>query len=191
MRLLIQGGVEMIRTGLGGLFAALLLLASPDRALANVEWYVHGVFSDGTTLGGTFSINAYDDLADFNLTSHTDGDIIGEHYTGLLNPSGFSSTSLTAYDNNPDYDGALFLQFSGDVTTGANPVISIIGPSSYECEQSYGCPSGGLTRYLEAGSYITTTAPEPSTWALLLTGFAAVGGALRLKLRVRRPVAAA
>jgi hypothetical protein len=175
----------MHKTAFGGVIAAILLLMCPGWASAQVVWYVHGVFTDGTKLTGSFSVNQYDDLAGFNLTTHTQGDVNGQNYTGLLNPSGFSSTSVTAYDQSPIYDGALFLQFSGDVTTGSIPTLSIL-TSSYECEQSYACPTDTLTRYLEAGSYITTTAPEPSTWALLLAGFAGVGGALRIRGRTKR-----
>ena len=31
--------------------------------------------------------------------------------------------------------------------------------------------------------YVTAAVPEPSTWALMLLGFGAVGGAMRMKRR--------
>lgn len=46
------------------------------------------------------------------------------------------------------------------------------------------------TRVTIAPAMISGAVPEPATWALLITGFAAVGGALRLSRRKRRELRA-
>lgn len=98
--------------------------------------------------------------------------------------------------------------FTGPVTTyqvlflGYAPDGSLLLEGrDFDLEQGPGrvCPSGptpdhpciGVIRTATLASFTVASAPEPSTWAMMLLGFIAVGGALRRgRDRGRRPAGA-
>ncbi len=159
-----------------------------------MTWNVTGVFNDGGTLSGTFTMDEYDFLlSDFSLTTTA----------GSLEP-GFTYTADSAYfsNTNPDYaptpiyidfapawSNDLHIQFANDLGVAA-PTDQIIGGyQSFECLNSWSCPAPGFdgyaVRYLVSGeaTLVGDAVPEPATWASMILGLGAIGAGLRTRRR--------
>ncbi len=172
-----------------GLSAVLSGLALwPAAASANTEWMVNATFNDDTTLTGTFVVNTYGYLVAANLQTDTNGVFTAFDYT---TKDSFVATGVTSpyfIDFQPGYQSDLHVVFADALTVGTadNPIVT--GGASYECQGSFSCfdLGGGNTRFIESGSAVAV--PEPAAWALMLAGFAGLGGTLRAR---RRGVASA
>jgi hypothetical protein len=177
--------------------AALAGAASP--ALADITWTVSGTFNDGGQLSGWFTLNVYDYLSDYDLTT-TAGSIVdpGVEYTPA---NSYWSNGAFYLDVQPGYFGALNLAFvdtlavpeahNALVTIDPGPPAPVVpqfpATFSYECVQSWSCylATGGPTRYIADGfaSARGSAAPEPAAWALMIVGFGLAGGLLRTRRR--------
>lgn len=78
--------------------------------------------------------------------------------------------------------------FNGGSGTGSLPVTFLNGLNtitfSYSGDpQTLGDEGWGLNSLLVTGNAFTSAVPEPATWAMLLMGFAAIGGAMRSRRR--------
>lgn len=173
---------------------ALLGAGAPSVANADIVWTVNGVFDDGGALSGYFNINVYGFLDGYDLTTTAGGTQSGFDYT----PSdSYFSNGAFYVDAQPGYEQDLHLAFSDPVSTpvAVDPIIGGEGGPSYECINSFSCyiPLGGQVRYLASG-YASAgggninglnldPVPEPGVWAMLVIGFGALGGALRVARR--------
>jgi hypothetical protein len=183
----------MIRGGCAVAAATLLGMASAASAATPVTWNVTGVFNDGGTLSGTFTMDEYDFLLDnFSLTTTAGSLEAGGTYT--KDNSFFSNTNpdyapTPIYiDFQPGYASALHIQFANDLGVAA-PTDQIIGGyqgPSFECLNSYSCPDAGnldnyALRYLVSGeaTLVDGGVPEPATWGLMIMGLGGIGAALR------------
>jgi hypothetical protein len=154
--------------------AACLGLATASKA--DVTWLVSGTFDDGGTLSGHFTIDQYGYLEDnFSLTTTAGSTLPG--FTYNASDSYYSNGTLYV-DFQPGYDADLHLTFADSllVASSDNPLEGGSPGPSWECASSYSCyvPAGGPTRYISSGSAVGTI-PEPSTWAMMLLGFAGLG----------------
>ncbi|MGH7023250.1 MAG: PEP-CTERM sorting domain-containing protein [Caulobacteraceae bacterium] len=172
---------------IAALCASACLAASPAAA---TEWLVNATFDDGTTLTGTFVVNAYGYLQSANLQTDTKGVFTGFDYTvadSYVASDGVDSPSYI--DFQPGYQSDLRIEFADALTVGSpdNPIVT--DDASYECQGSFSCYDlgGGNTRYIDSG--FATEVPEPAIWALILTGFAGLGAALRGRRRRELPAA--
>ena len=186
----------MVRVGGALAAAALVGMAGAASAATPVTWNVTGVFNDGGTLSGTFTMDEYDFLlSDFSLTTTA----------GSLEP-GFTYTAGNAYFSNtnpdyaptpiyidfqPQYFSNLHIQFANDLGVAA-PTNQIIGGyqgPSFECLNSWSCPAPGFdgyaVRYLVSGeaTLVADAVPEPATWASMILGLGAIGAGLRTRRR--------
>jgi hypothetical protein len=178
-----------IKTMLGACAAALAMGAA-TQACADVTWYVEGVFDDGGTLSGHFTINVYGWLLnDYELTTTDGSEMPGFVYT--KNTSYYQNGTFYLHAQ-PGYQGDLHLTFANPLGVSAlyNPMKVGDGGQSYECQDSWNCyiPKGDKIRYFASGRASTSEAalPEPSTWGLMILGFGAAGGALRATRRRER-----
>ncbi|MDN3278961.1 PEP-CTERM sorting domain-containing protein [Frankia sp. RB7] len=160
------------------LFTASFGVIQPSPAKADVVWSVNGTFQDGTSLTGTFTINVYGYLAkNYSLTTQANGDFSGFTYTSS---NSYFSNGTFYVDFQPGYKQDLHLAFLDSLLTPNpdNPILGATSPAtgpSYECINSYSCYDlgGGTVRYL--GSGFASAVPEPSTWVMMLLGFAGFG----------------
>jgi hypothetical protein len=160
-----------------------VMLANPAKA--DVVWSVNGTFQDGGTVSGTFTINVYGYLSDFDLKTTAVGPFSGFEYTPLTS---YYATGTFYVDAQPGYFGDLHLQFVSNLGNPSpnNPIVGGVYGPSYECVGSWSCyvPQGGFTRYIDKGfassggsdaAPAVASVPETSTWAMLLIGFLGVG----------------
>jgi PEP-CTERM motif len=155
-----------IYAAVGGLLA-MVAVAAPGSARADVidVFTLIGAFDNGSTLSGSVTVDitigearALDALADGSTfddinTQFSDGTnyILAATPSGVVSPHlflGFTIADLVGYTGGP-------------LSTGSR-VDDLTG--------------GGATR-LTSGSavFASSTVPEPSTWALMILGFAGVG----------------
>lgn len=150
-----------------------VVMMLPAAADAKI-WKIAGVFSDGTTLAGRFSLNYYGFLDTAHLTTQANGVFSGATYAV---PSDSASNNNFSVDvNQADYTADLHLSFASDITLATGGVALLT--TSYECRGSGNCynASGGDVRYLVSGA---ATVPEPATWVLLVAGLGFTGVSLR------------
>jgi PEP-CTERM motif len=143
-----------------GLFIlSALMLAAAVPAKASVYNLSGVTFNDGTTATGSLTIDVILLPADafltaFDIVTAAAGSLPGETYQG--------STSQVCCNFDLSAPGALLhLSVSGLSLSGASSV------SGYEVD-------GGNFRLIASGS-LTSAVPEPSTWVMMILGFAGVG----------------
>jgi hypothetical protein len=172
--------------------SALLGLAAPlSSAKADVVYTLSNVgLSDGTFLNGTFSLNVDGYVAGppfgaaYNLTT-TAGALAGNTYASGQSPSADinnpTNTVVTFQEyvpvNSPSTDTVLQLTFASTLGLGNNTLLGGLDGPSWECV-GFSCPTNGPIRYISSDVTVVGTVaavPEPSTWAMLILGFAGIG----------------
>jgi hypothetical protein len=155
------------------ILAALACALAAPAANADIIYNVDAKFTDGGTVTGYFDINASGYLGDFNLQTSANGPFAGFDFVpGNGNISGGSSPgSSKAVFFGPTYDGDQLVLYAKSPLDSAGP-NSLTG-ASFECQNSYSCPTGGDVRFLAV--------PEPAVWAMMLIGVAGIGARLRRK----------
>lgn len=153
--------------------AAAAFLA-PVGAQATVVFNVNGTFQGGGTLTGTFSTNnSFTALEAVNLTATAFGT---NTYTNVASAS-VSILPLFMQFNLVTPLRQLHLIFSPTLSASG----ATIAAGSYEAQ-------GNLNNFRNLSGTVTAATPsgavpEPATWAMMLTGFAAVGWGMRRKQR--------
>lgn len=176
------------RRGLAILVTALALLAGDaTRAKADVVWNLADVpLDDGGRLSGHFSINVYGYLSDWSLTTTGGSTLGGAIYLPVINSVDVTPTTVGFLPPGSPYQGILYLTFEGPLTVASafNKIVGGFSGPSYECfgwlcDPAYG-PSG-IIRYVSddsrsfASAAVASPVPEPSTWAMMILGFAGIG----------------
>jgi hypothetical protein len=176
--------VSAKRAAVIGYFAmAVLCLACSSVAKADLVYTLDSVaFDDGQTATGTFTLDVYGYLSDWNIVTSDGIAFTGFHYLPPLNPSiNNPLDTITIFNrDNPDYFGYLQLTFAEPLTgplsvPGHDPLV--FGGTSHECDR-YQQVDGSCTgnqRSAVAGSAVErtiTSVPEPGTFALLGLGLA-------------------
>lgn len=184
----------------GAMFAAssanaALVLGSTSCALGDISPAATACrgFYEGNLNSGNST-----DLAD---TATAINQLLGTSFTGTTLPIIESLPSLSG--NSVDFARPLFgttvVGFHVGAARGQSSGVGYSGTAFYSFDA--GNLVGGLNtftfnraglsnaRLFVTGTFQTPAVPEPSTWAMLILGFAAVGGAMRRKaaqqLRVR------
>ena len=150
--------------------------------------------SDGGLLNGTITTADYGGgntgISSWNLTT-SGGAQPSEFYSNTLN---FNSISLTSFTQPTGFDFfaqayniELQLAFTGNLITGTGVSLLTGSPGpSWECFDSFNCPGGNApypnasdfaVRYVGAELVRAAVAetPLPSTWTMLIAGFAGLG----------------
>lgn len=163
---------------------AVTVLSSTFPARADVIWVLNNIpLDDGGTLNGTFSINVYGYLGDWNLTTSSGSTLSGFGYTPVINSNINNPTDTVVDFYTPNYVDVLQLTFANSLTVpGINPIIGGIGGPSYECVL-WSCPlfggDAGPLRFITSSElerpFAISAVPELATWVLMLLGFAGLG----------------
>jgi PEP-CTERM putative exosortase interaction domain len=154
---------------------ALALVASPVQA--SVIFNVTGTYSDGGTLSGTFTTD--DALTALQSTSLTvSGGSLG--LDGVI----FNDASYIAAAGSQNLPNSFSLLALSSVNKSLGLVfvtpLTLAGATLSTASDNYQQYVG--TRTIVSGSVSnanTTPVPEPASWALMLTGFAALGLSFR------------
>ena len=179
-------------------FAALAVSASSSRA--DVKYTIENAVFDDTTnthLTGWFTINTYGYIETWDLTSlegvtqgsplSNGGVVTAFNYT----PSDSTLGPQTPFDSfvfeRPNTFGALQLVFKNPLGLVNDPILGGAPGPSWENLSYAPPPDGGAPiRYLNTDAFVVATVPEPSTWAMMLIGFASLGFANYRRARNRR-----
>jgi hypothetical protein len=170
------------------LAVGLLLFAFPLPSFAStIVWTLSGVtFEDGGTASGTFATDSTTGaVTSFNIVTTagwildgaTYGTDIYSAFDDFFSPNSFAIAAKNqlalplinfAFLNALSTAGTNLLQVSFDL-----PADQV----SFECNQNLCGADDAIVRYATAGSAIgvVQAIPEPSTWAMLLLGFAGLG----------------
>jgi hypothetical protein len=176
---------------------ALILLAATAAQASPVQFTYTGVIGSATTpgvsSGDTYTIRlladngsnslanqswSYSDLQGFTIDAgsyHASYSKVWESSSGFTTDAGGNITSVAFYgtsdsSNNTDNFGS----WTGDYVYGDGAFIDFLG--------NYNSISTGLqdtSRWSVAA--VTTPAPEPASWAMMLGGFGMIGSALRAR----------
>jgi hypothetical protein len=173
--------MELAWKSLGVAAVAAIAFAGPLAAQATTI-NIDGSFKGGGTVTGTISFGSG---TMFNLTttggpdgsvSYTTGDPVDVGY-----PSGLTFDAIN-YAAAP-YFSELHLVFLSDIWTAQDGSTMQLQSSSYECFESFTCPTNeGLT-----GFFLQNAVPEPASWALLMVGVGAIGASLRFARKAQAP----
>jgi hypothetical protein len=135
-----------------------------------------------------YSSGSLNNQVDFGNGSFNDE--IETGYPVSSGAGGWVSDSVSA--NGLDFTGVI-------AVTGADPTVDLFTYMILDCENGITCgydgtvsvdAPPGVTFTSGSGVFQTGAAPEPATWALMLAGFAFVGGALRTARRAAIPAPA-
>lgn len=160
------------------LFSASYALLIAQPAMASVIFNVSGVWDDGGTLLGTFTTS--DDLLNLEATS-----LIVAGGTNGIDSVNFNDQSyITAGANNlpngfflnavSSVTKTLRLSFASPISTMSTSLLAASSTNTQDGVGSRSIVSGSVTPQV-----LTASVPEPSTWAMMIFGFVAVGSALR------------
>ena len=159
----------------------LAVLAATGSSAGHIHYTLSNVtFDDGAALTGDFTLDkGTGDLLSFDILA-ADGDLPAyEYVTGystirdkfVSNQYLFFSSSFTRY---------VTFAFASPLGLGSNAlVVDPFGLSSFECDNCLN------VRFVTSGVAIGNAVPEPASWAMMLGGFGAIGGAMRARRRTR------
>jgi hypothetical protein len=168
----------MIKLIVGSFALGMSLAVSAPIQASVIDWTLEGVtFDDGGTASGTFSIDSSTgDLVSYDITTTDGTTLVGT----VFDPS---TAPFVAYG---DYGPNSFLlltvagtryitlEFLNPLTSGGtDPIIPGYDPVSNT--GSYECNNCAPARFVTAGEATSLPVPEPSTWAMMVAGFAALG----------------
>jgi hypothetical protein len=160
-----------------GLIIGVLLIGLPIAAKAStISWTLSGVtFGDGGTASGTFSTDsATGNLLSFDITTTVGTTLPGFVYDAstsrLFDNNHYSANSFVLVNNNPFAMPYLNLAFVNPLTSNGVDLLTTSGFyfGSWECDDC--SPSRQIT-----GGEAISAVPEPSTWAMMILGFAGLG----------------
>jgi hypothetical protein len=152
-----------------GAVALSLIFGSPG-AKADIVYTVDATFTDTTMLVGFFSLNQYGYLSNWDLTT-INGGVNGYVYTPATTDLDFCSGNCLSFGRTTPkaYEGHLQLTFLNPLGGATDPIV----PGLVSFENSVFNVGDPPIRYI--GSGIASSVPEPSTWAMMILGFAGIG----------------
>ena len=172
--------------------AALVVTAAPAQAATEVFNFadnVDGIFAFGTLTTsdtpntiGTFDIT---DITGTVIDARTAAPTV-DQISGMI-PNFSDPTPTDAFGF--IYDNVMPLNINGVLFEGASADIYNLWSTGGTTGELYTYGDGGLPAFDAKGTLSVGVVPEPATWAIMLMGFAGLGGALRA-VRRQHPVTA-
>lgn len=157
-------------------------MATAAKADTFLTYTVDGSYNNGGgTITGTFTVDATvaatapagtRDLTSINLVQTGSGGINTFNFTDTSAASDYLYQAPSFYNLSIN-DGGNLLNLGFDLDGGALATTGF-GNSTVETEFS-GAPIFVVSGTIAEGAGITAAVPEPSTWAMLLLGFAGIG----------------
>jgi hypothetical protein len=180
-----------VRSTLLGLgLTALVTYAAPACATVYDFTFTGGIHDSLVSATGSFVTNGANDTVISGSTTFTFPTVIGQGAT-LLTGSGVVGSGALSYDSVFPIDASAGIIFEGD----GNPAVyfnifaptgKALGPGSSEAWASAVNGNGGYlfgsmgfsgvcANCVADGTMTISAVPEPSTWAMMVLGFAGVG----------------
>jgi hypothetical protein len=163
---------------IGSVALAISIAASAPVLASVINWTLEGVtFDDGGTASGTFSTDSSTgDIVSYDITTTTGTAVLGAVYdpsnapfvaNNVSGPNSFRLVLGTGLQY-------LNLTFQNPLTSGGIDPIVIGNYQASDTAQSWECNNCFPIRLVSAGEASSLATPEPSTWAMMLVGFAAL-----------------
>ncbi|TRW17119.1 PEPxxWA-CTERM sorting domain-containing protein [Glacieibacterium frigidum] len=165
--------------------ALVATLAMPAAALVYTGTRTVGVNTAtiSITTDGSFGVLTEANITDFFVTLTSPSRTTSVAYADQA-PQ-LSGGGLSASDRHLTFDFAsdgffamLFFGRGAYCLDGAASAVTCLGQAPSETVLFFG-PGGNVTAPRTGTAIIASTAPEPASWALLITGFGLVGAAMR------------
>jgi len=173
--------------------AALAFAAAPSQAAVEVFQFndnVDGIFAFGDlTVSDTANANGT-----FDITNITGSVIDDRSGTPTVDAISFEIPNFN--DPNPtvafgfSYDDVMPLNINGVLFQGASADIYNLWSTGGSTGELYTYGDGALPAFDAHGTLSVGAVPEPASWAMMLMGFGALGGALRIRRRKQALAAA-
>lgn len=173
-----------LNTILGAAVAALSIgaLAAPANSATVIMPIAGGPFS-GTNPIGAFPVIALSKANTYDFTFDLVPPIVGPTDTQLqAQAQKTNSAQLIQFDLYSGTPTGAHTYIATSPLTFSSVLSEMLSPGDYyvQVKPSYIALSGEVS----SGSLITATVPEPASWALMILGVTAVGGALRGRKRL-------
>lgn len=163
----------MLKKNFRWLAAAILLLGASITA---AQASVYSVVFDGAV----FDVNALITTDEANLMTAISGSVTGPNGGPITGPEPLSNYGIDYYFDNLFFPSPIHVTFGGIVfdaggfsynlyADGDNYLLSTINPNSAGDINNPNWNPGDL------GTLSVTAVPEPSTWAMMILGFLAIG----------------
>jgi len=162
---------------IGSVALAISIAASAPVLASVINWTLEGVtFDDGGTASGTFSTDSSTgDIVSYDITT-TGTAVLGAVYDPSNAP--FVANNVSGPNSFRLILGTglqyLNLTFQNPLTSGGIDPIVIGNYQASDTAQSWECNNCFPIRLVSAGEASSLATPEPSTWAMMLVGFAAL-----------------
>ena len=153
-------------------------VAAPGHA-AMLTWTLSNVtFSDGGTAGGYFTYDVDTNTFGYLDIVTTNGSVLtGFEFNAQWSASHDGVNQYTFY---PVWNRYLRFRTESALTDAGGLIGLITGDyHSYECANCV--PERGIV----SGSLIAAAVPEPTTWGMILLGFAGIGVSIRARRKMR------
>jgi len=171
-----MGLFKISALGVAGLAASLALASASQAQVFNYTFSNASYSGNGDTafLSGTFSWDSQANAvvsSDIDLTGTDAGNAVSctDCTTGIYDPEHFA-VHLGSQ--------ALYITFGSSLSSGGNVALSLFAPDQgnqpeYQGGSAFTTVTGG----------VTTSVPEPASWAMLVLGFGVAGYSLRTAKR--------
>jgi hypothetical protein len=174
----VASGVGVMKKLVIGSLALAMSAAVSAPVLASViDWTLEGVtFDDGGTASGTFSTDSSTgNIVSYDITTTPGSSLVGTEYDSTTAP--FVANNQSGPNSFALLTGGLYinLTFLNPLTSpGIDPIV-IGNYQASNTAKSWECNNCSPIRLIATGEAVSSPVPEPSTWAMMLVGFAALG----------------
>jgi hypothetical protein len=170
----------MTRSIMMAIAVAALGAGSADATITN--YYVSGILDGGTTFSGSFgSDDSLDEFLQFtNIDITVGGSTLNHYFSMFFLGSSAGTTPFGIRFDSTSSPATNYLQLTF-IATHDGFIVHSIADQSFRSDSGLVLGTGNTVNVASGtiSSTMTTSVPEPATWAMFVCGFGLIGAALR------------